>query len=127
MSNHLRHQSKCDGTVKHVFPGGVYKNKLSVFEELEEMGVRVHEADKYEKLFACFGFEAYQGEKLFACFDFEAYQGDFDEKVDADKENLWKWKRGRHGTKYMCQCHLVQAVMWTGWRHVMCRARILDS
>ena len=25
----------CDATVKYVFPGGVYKNKLSVFEELE--------------------------------------------------------------------------------------------
>ena len=23
------------------YPGGVYKNKLSVFEELEEMGVRL--------------------------------------------------------------------------------------
>ena len=41
MSNHLRHQSKCDANVKYVFPGGVYRNKLSVFEELEEMGVRV--------------------------------------------------------------------------------------
>ena len=69
MSHHLRHQSECDGTVKYVFPGGVYKNNLSVFEELEEMGVRVCEEDKYEK--------------WFACFDFEAYQCDFDEKVDA--------------------------------------------
>ena len=66
-------QSKCDGTVKYVFLGGVYKNKLSVFEELEEMGVRVREADKYEK--------------WFACFDLEAYQRDFDEKVDAGEEN----------------------------------------
>ena len=67
------HQTKCDGTVKYVFPGGVYRNKLSVFEELEEMGVQVHETDKYEK--------------WFGCFDFEAYQRDFDEKVDADEEN----------------------------------------
>ena len=35
------HQAKCNTIVKYVFPGGVYKNKLSVFEELEEMGVRV--------------------------------------------------------------------------------------
>ena len=49
MSHHLRHQSKCDANVKYVFPGGVYRNKLSVFEELEEMGVRVREEDKYEK------------------------------------------------------------------------------
>ena len=60
MSNHLRHQSKCEFTVKYVFPGGVYKNKLSVFEELERMGVRVREEDKYEKWFACYDFEAYQ-------------------------------------------------------------------
>ena len=49
MENLNKHQSKCDGTVKYVFPGGMYKNKLSVFEELEEMGVRVREEDKYEK------------------------------------------------------------------------------
>ena len=41
MQNLNKHQSKCDGTVKYVFPGGMYKNKLSVFEELEKMGVRV--------------------------------------------------------------------------------------
>ena len=60
MSNHLRHQIKCDANVKYVFPGGVYKNKLSVFEELEEMGVRVREEDEYKKWFACYDFEAYQ-------------------------------------------------------------------
>ena len=60
MSDHLRHQSKCDITIKYIFPGGVYKNKLSVFEELEEMGVRVREEDKYEKWLACCDFEAFQ-------------------------------------------------------------------
>ena len=64
MSNHLRHQSKCDANVKYVFPGGVYRNKLSVFEELEE--------DKYEK--------------WFACYDFEAYQRDFREGIDQVEE-----------------------------------------
>ena len=38
----------------------MYQNKLSVFEELEKMGVRVHEEDKYRKWFACYDFEAYQ-------------------------------------------------------------------
>ena len=71
-----QHQPKCGGTVKYVFPGGVYKNKLSVFEELEEMGVRVREAEKYEK--------------WFVCFNFEACQRDFDEKVDANEENSLK-------------------------------------
>ena len=68
VSNHLRHQIKCDANVKYVFPGRVYKNKLSVFEELDEMGVRVREEDKYEK--------------WFACYDFEAYQPDFREDID---------------------------------------------
>ena len=77
MSDHLRHQSCCDGSVKYVFPGGVYKNKLSVFEELEEMGVRVHEEDKYEKW----------------------YQRDFDEKVDADKENSLETEEGMSWNK----------------------------
>ena len=51
-----------------------------MFEELEEMGVRVHQEDKYEK--------------WFACFDFEAYQRDFDEKVDADEENSLEVEEG---------------------------------
>ena len=67
-----RHQTKCNANVKYVFPGGVYKNKLSVFEELEEMDVGVREEDKYEK--------------WFACYDFEAYQRDFREGIDQVKE-----------------------------------------
>ena len=46
--------------MEYAYPGGVYKNKLSVFEELEEMGACVHEEDKYEKWFTCYDFEAYQ-------------------------------------------------------------------
>ena len=85
MWNLNKHQSKCDGTVKYVFPGGVYKNKLSVFEGFEEMGVRVREEDKYEK--------------WFACFDFEAYQRDFDEKVDAGEENSLEVEEGTSWNK----------------------------
>ena len=85
MRNLNKHQSKCDGTVKYVFHGGVYKNKLSVFEELEEMGVRAREADKYEK--------------WFACYDFEAYQRDFDEKVDANEENYLEVEEGTSWNK----------------------------
>ena len=85
MENLNKHQSKCDGTVKYVFPGGVYKNKLSVFEELEEMGVQVREADKYEK--------------WFACFDFEAYQRDFDEKMDGAEENSLEVEEGTSWNK----------------------------
>ena len=60
MENLNKHQTKCDGTVEYAFPGGIYKNKLSIFEELEEMGARVQEEDKYEKWLACFDFEVYQ-------------------------------------------------------------------
>ena len=59
MRNLKQHESKCDANVKYVFPGGVYRNRLSVFEELEERGVRVQEEDKYEKWFVCYYFEAY--------------------------------------------------------------------
>ena len=68
MENLNKHQLKCDGTVEYAYPGGLYKNKLSVFEELEEMLVRVLEKDKYEK--------------WFVCYDFEAYQRDFHEGID---------------------------------------------
>ena len=54
-------------------------------EELEEMGVRVREVDKYEK--------------WFACFNFEAYQHDFDEKVDADEENSLEVEEGMSWNK----------------------------
>ena len=53
-----KHQTKCDATFEYSYPGGVYKNKLSVFEELEKKGVVVHEENKYEKWFACYDFEA---------------------------------------------------------------------
>ena len=56
-----------------------------MFEELEELGVRVLEADKYEK--------------WFACFDFEAYQRDFDEKADADEENSLEVEEGTSWNK----------------------------
>ena len=47
-----QHQPKCDGTIKYMYPGGVYKNKPSIFEELEQIGVRVNEEDKFEKWYA---------------------------------------------------------------------------
>ena len=85
MRNLKQHEPRCDGTVEHAFPGGIYKNKLSIFEELEEMGVWVQEEDKYGK--------------WFACFDFEAYQHDFDEKVDAAEENSLEVEEGTSWNK----------------------------
>ena len=45
----------------------------------------MHEEDKYEK--------------WFACFDFEAYHHDFDEKVNADEENLLEVEEGTSWNK----------------------------
>ena len=73
MTNNRRHQTKCDGTANYVYPGDVHKNKTSVFEDLEEVGITVSEELKVEK--------------WFACFDFEVYQRDFDSKVDEVDES----------------------------------------
>ena len=66
----------------------MYKNKLSVFEELEEMGVRIQEEDKYEKWFVCYDFEAYQ--QIFM-------------KVYTMLRN-WILRKVCLGIKCMCQC-----------------------
>ena len=96
MSDHLHHQSKCDGTVKYGFPGGVYRNKLSVFEELEETGIRVQEEDKYEK--------------WFVCYDFEAFQRDFREGVDQgeelDSEEGTSWNKVHVPVSFCVGCNL---------------------
>ena len=81
MRNLKQHETKCDGTIKYVFSGSVYKNKLSVLEELKEMGLRVREEDK--------------NEKWLACFDFETYQRHFNEKVDAAEENSMEVEEGK--------------------------------
>ena len=98
MLDRKRHQSKCDANVKYVFPGGVYRNKLSVFEELEEMGVRVREEDKYEK--------------WFVCYDFEAYQRDFREGIDQAEEI--ESEEGTSWNKVHVPVRLVWGVIWKG-------------
>ena len=96
MLDSKRHQIKCDVNVKYVFPGGVYRNKLSVFEELEEMGVRVREEDKYEK--------------WFACYDFEAYQRDFREGIDQveeiESEEGTSWNKVHVPVSFSVGCNL---------------------
>ena len=91
MSDHLRHQSKCDGTVKYGFPGGVYRSKLSVFEELEEMGIRVREEDKYEK--------------WSVCYDFEAFQREFHEGIDQGEEGT-SWNKVHVPASFCVGCNL---------------------
>ena len=96
MRNLNKHQTKCDGTVEYSYPGGMYKNKLSVFEELEKMGVVVHDEDKYEK--------------WFACYDFEAYQRDFRECIDQieelDSEEGTSWNKMHVPVSFSVGCDL---------------------
>ena len=96
MLDSKRHETKCDGTVDYAYPGGVYKNKLSVFEELEEMGVRVQEEDKYEKWFACFDFEAYQRD----------FREGFDQVEELDSEEGTSWNKVHVPVSFSVGCNL---------------------
>ena len=58
--NLQNHERRCDGTVKYKYPGGVYTNALSIFEELESNGIIIANELNFEKYFAIFDFEAYQ-------------------------------------------------------------------
>ena len=94
--NSKHHETKCDGTVQYTYPGGVYKNKLSVFEELEEIRVRVREEDRYEK--------------WFVCYDFEAYQRDFREGIDQveeiESEEGTSWNKVHVPVSFSVGCNL---------------------
>ena len=67
-----------------------------MFEELEKMGVVVHEEDKYEK--------------WFACYDFEAYQRDFREGIDQveelDSEKGKSWNKMHVPVSFSVGCNL---------------------
>ena len=69
---------------------------MSVFEELEEMGVCVHEEDKYEK--------------RFECYDFETYQRDFREGVDQvekmESEESTSWNKVHVPVSFSVGCNL---------------------
>ena len=69
---------------------------MSVFEELEQIGVVVHEEDKYEK--------------WFACYDFEAYQRDFREGVDQveeiESEEGTSWNKVHVPVSFSVGCNL---------------------
>ena len=91
-----QHQTKCNGTVDYAYPGGVYKTKLSVFEELEEMGVRVQEEDKYQKWFACYDFEAYQRD----------FHEGFDQVEELDSEEGTSWNEMHVPVSFSVGCNL---------------------
>ena len=49
----------CSSKVRETFPGGVYRNPPTLFERLEEIGIRVLPEDIHYPFFACFDFEAF--------------------------------------------------------------------
>ena len=96
MLDSKRHETKCDGAVEYAYPGGIYKNKLSIFEELEKMGVRVQEEDKYEKWFACYDFEAYQRD----------FREGFDQVEELDSEEGTSWNKMHVPVSFSVGCNL---------------------
>ena len=95
MSDNNRHQLRCDGKVKFNLPRGIYKNNLSVFEDMERLGCQNIEDDD-------------RTGKRFACFDFEVYQRDFDDRVD-DVEMLQEgtsWNKIQHPVSFSVGCNL---------------------
>ena len=69
---------------------------MSVFEELEKMGVRVREEDKYEKWFACYDFEAYQQ---------DVCEG-FDQVEELDSEEGKSWNKVHVPVSFSVGCNL---------------------
>ena len=58
-NNFNRHMKSCSGKVRETFPGDVYRNPPTLFERLEEIGIRVPPEDRQYPFFACFDFEAF--------------------------------------------------------------------
>ena len=56
----LRHIKKCQSEVEEIFKGGKYRNKKTLFELLDTIGIYVPEDDRYDVLFSTYDFEALQ-------------------------------------------------------------------
>ena len=54
-----KHEKTCEATVRHVFPGGVYKVPQTIFDLLEDEGIVISEDLKYFPYRATFDFECY--------------------------------------------------------------------
>ena len=54
-----QHEKTCEATVRHVFPGGVYKVPQTIFDLLEDEGIVISEDLKYFPYRATFDFECY--------------------------------------------------------------------
>lgn len=42
-----RHSKCCSDKTKHIFPGGFYEIKKTIFDELKEIDIIVNEQDKF--------------------------------------------------------------------------------
>ena len=55
-----RHAETCTTAIQRKYPGGVFRNQPTLFEELAEMGIYIPEAvDRFYPYRACYDFEAY--------------------------------------------------------------------
>ena len=54
-----QHEKTCEVTVRHVFPGGVYKVPQTIFNLLEDEGIHIPKDLKYFPYRATFDFECY--------------------------------------------------------------------
>jgi len=68
------HVRTCDAQVKHTYVGGVYNNKKTVFDQLEQLEINVPHADRFYP-YRC-------------TFDYKSY---FDKRdlPDADEKSVW--------------------------------------
>ena len=57
-----RHERTCDTNVKHKFPGGTFRVKKTVFEELEDLGFEFEPSDKFHPYFSTWDLESFQVE-----------------------------------------------------------------
>ena len=53
-----RHQSTCSDKTKLKFPGGFYKVQTTLFDRLENIGIKVPQRERFFPFFACYDFEA---------------------------------------------------------------------
>ncbi|XP_053391893.1 uncharacterized protein LOC128554633 [Mercenaria mercenaria] len=53
-----RHQKICTNKTKYIYPGGFYKSRDSIFEELEQFGINVPKDQRTYPWILCYDFEA---------------------------------------------------------------------
>ncbi|CAB4018814.1 Zinc finger and SCAN domain-containing 22 [Paramuricea clavata] len=54
-----KHERTCDGSIRHIFPGGAYKVPQSIFDLLADEGIEIPEDLKYFPYRVTFDFECY--------------------------------------------------------------------